>query len=195
MEGKGRGRLCRAAGAALIVMLAASGAGAAELDGVVLPDRATVGGTQLALNGIALRTYSLLRVRIYVAGLYLERPSRDAEAILDSPEKKLLAVRFLRDVDAKDARKSWEEGFADNCVSPCHLAPNDEARFLAAIPSMRRGDFSTLVFVPGRLTVTMDGHLVGIITNPTFERAVLATFIGPKPPTEGLKRGLLGEGG
>ena len=66
---------------AAIVMLSASAA-AAQLAGVAFPDAVALDGTELHLNGIALRTYSWLRIHIYVAGLYLEHPSHDAQAIL-----------------------------------------------------------------------------------------------------------------
>ncbi len=178
---------------AVVVMLGVS-ATAAVLDGVSLPETATLGGTELRLNGIALRTYSWLRIRIYIAGLYLERPSHDAEAILRSPEKKLLVVRFIHDVGVEDARKAWREGFDDNCRAPCHLAPADVARFLAAVPAMRSGDSSTLAFTPAGVAITLNGRSVGTIADPMFATAVLATFIGPNPPTAQLKRGLLGLG-
>ena len=55
---------------------------AAVLDGVTFPDTQTVAGRRLVLNGTALRTYSILRVHIYVAALYLERPSSNAAQIL-----------------------------------------------------------------------------------------------------------------
>lgn len=177
--------------AAMLTLLSV-GAAAAAFEGVSLPDTATFGGTQLRLNGIGLRTYSWLRIRIYVAGLYLERPSRDAEAILRSPEKKLLVVRFIHDVDAEDARKAWREGFQDNCLPPCHLAPADIARFLAAVPDMRSGDRSTLAFTAASVSITLNGQTLGTISDPMFAHAVLATFLGPHPPTPQLKRELLG---
>ena len=179
---------------AVLAILAIPAGAAATLDGVSLPETATLGTTELRLNGIALRTYSWLRIRIYVAGLYLERPSHDAETILRSPEKKLLVVRFIHDVDAEDARKAWREGFDDNCRAPCRLAPADVARFLAAVPAMRSGDRSTLAFTPAGVSITLNGQTLGMISDPMFAHAVLATFIGPKPPTDRLKRGLLGVG-
>ncbi len=126
--------------AAAMFVLVASAAGAAELAGVTLPDTTMLGGTTLHLNGIALRTYSWLRIRIYVAGLYLEHSSHDAEAVLASPEKKMVVFRFMRDVDAVNARKSWREGFEQNCQLPCRLVPADVERFLEAVPSIRVGD-------------------------------------------------------
>ena len=101
-------------------------------------------------------------------------------------------MRFIHDVDAENARQAWRQGFDDNCRPPCHLAPADVARFLAAVPAMRSGDRSTLAFTPAGVAITMNGQNVGTITDPMFAHAVLATFIGPHPPTERLKRELLG---
>jgi hypothetical protein len=176
--------------AAAIIFLSGS-ASAAQLDGVTLPDTVALDGKELHLNGIALRTYSWLGIHIYVAGLYLEHSSHDPEAILDSPEKKLLAVRFVHDVDASHAREAWREGFEKNCRAPCHLPPSEVERFLAAVPPMRTGDRSTLAFTREGLQITLDGHTLATITDPVFARAVLATFIGPEPPTQRLKRELL----
>jgi hypothetical protein len=50
------------------------------------------------LNGFRLRTFSVLGIRICVAGLYLERPNDDADAIIHSPDTELLAIHFLRNV-------------------------------------------------------------------------------------------------
>ena len=74
-------------------------AAAAELDGVVMPDKQDIAGHHLVLNGLGLRTYSLLRVHIYVAGLYLERRTTDPAAILVSNQPKMLRFVFLRDVE------------------------------------------------------------------------------------------------
>ena len=62
----------------------------------------------MRLNGIGLRTFSVLGIRIYVAGLYLERRNSDTDTILHSQERKMLHIRFLRDVGAEDARKAWQ---------------------------------------------------------------------------------------
>jgi hypothetical protein len=177
---------------AAVALIALSVAHAADRDGVSMPDMRVVNGTQMHLNGIGLRTFSVLGIRIYVAGLYLERRSDNPDAILHSPETKLLDIRFLRDVDAEDARKAWEESFEQNCKAPCHLDPHDEQRFLAAVPSVRKGDDSTLLFTPSGVHVTFNSRLMGDIADPHFAELMLATFIGSVPPTPRLKRELLG---
>ena len=59
------------------LLLLTSTAMAAELDGIVMPDKQDVAGYHFVLNGLALRTYSVLRVHVYVAGLYLEHRTID----------------------------------------------------------------------------------------------------------------------
>jgi hypothetical protein len=166
---------------------------AAELGGVTMPDTRTVDGTQMLLNGIGLRTYSILHIHIYVAGLYLENRSDNADSILHSPERKLLDIRFLRNVDVEEARKAWREGFEHNCRPPaCSLDPQDVQRFLAAVPAIHRGDETLLSFTSKGVDVTFAGQPLGDITDPHFAETILATFLGPVPPTARLKRELLG---
>jgi hypothetical protein len=164
---------------------------AAELDGVQVPATLEVAGTTLHLNGYGLRTYSLLGIHIYVVALYLEHSSSDAERIIQSPETKLLVVRFERNVSADQARQAWREGLENNCQAPCQLDPNDVARFLAQIPAMHDGDNYSLLFTRSGVSVTVSGHPIGYIPRPAFAQAMLATFLGPRPASEKLKQELL----
>jgi hypothetical protein len=177
---------------ALLLFTSTGMAAAAELDGVVMPDKQDVAGYHFVLNGVALRTYSVLRVHVYVAGLYLERPIRDPNAILGSRQPKLLRFVFLRDVDAEDARKSWREALDRNCGAPCPLPADSVARFLAAIPSVHKGDVNTLLFTGRGVEFFINGQLAGHIANADFRQVILSTFIGPNPTSEEVKAGLLG---
>ncbi|HBK05354.1 MAG TPA: hypothetical protein DDZ81_05760 [Acetobacteraceae bacterium] len=177
---------------AVAAVTSLSAANAAEVGGVAMPDNRIVDGTSMRLNGIGLRTYSLLGIPVYVAGLYLERRSDDPNSILHSSQTKLLQIRFLRDVDAKDAREAWREGLEQNCKSPCSLDPRGVQRFLAAVPSVNDGDESTLLFTSKGVKVTLNGHPMGDISDPHFAEVMLATFIGTEPATPRLKRELLG---
>jgi Chalcone isomerase-like len=177
---------------AAVALAPLSVARAADLEGVSMADTRVVDGTQMRLNGIGLRTFSVLDIRIYVAGLYLERRSDNPDWILHSPERKLLDIRFLRDVGAVDARKAWRDGFGMNCKAPCYLDPRDVQRFLAAVPSIHKGDRTMLLFTSKGVDVTFNGRPMGDIADPHFAELMLATFIGAVPPTPRLKRELLG---
>ena len=177
---------------AAIALVSLHVAHATELDGVAMPDTRVADGTQMRLNGIGLRTFSILGIRIYVAGLYLERRSADPDMILHSSQRKLLDIRFLRDVDAEDARKAWRDGFEQNCKTPCSLDPRGVQQFLAAVPAIHKGDETELLFTSKGVDVTFNGRPMGDIVDPHFAEIMLATFIGPEPPTPRLKRQLLG---
>jgi len=167
---------------------------AATLADVAMADVRVVDGTRLRLNGIGLRTYSILGIKIYVAGLYLERRNSNADSILHSPEKKLMHIRFLRDIDEADAKKAWRTGFANNCRPPeCYVDPSAIDRFVSEVPAIHRGDETTMYFTDHSVDVRMNGRRLGDIEDPHFATTLLGTFIGPVPPTAKLKRELLGD--
>src|SRR4051794_13882630 len=103
----------------LAVALTASRALAAEISAVKLPDQVTVGGKTLKLNGLGLRQATFIKFNVYAAGLYLENPSHDGEAIANSDQTKSIQMVFMRDVTAKQMSDAFEEGFDHNCVAGC----------------------------------------------------------------------------
>jgi hypothetical protein len=164
---------------------------AAILDDARLPDTLDVAGKALHLNGYGLRTYSILGIHIYVASLYLEHLSTNPAEIIQSPETKLLIVRFEHSVSAAEARKAWYDGLVNNCKARCHLDPQDVQRFLAAVPAMHAGDNYSLLFNQKGAVVTVSGRPIGTISSPQFAHAMLATFLGPDPASPRLKQELL----
>ena len=84
---------------------------AAECLGVTLPDSATIGSTDLALNGLGVRKATMFKVDVYVAGLYLPQKSTDAAAIVSANEAWRLELHFVHDADASDIRKAFNDGF------------------------------------------------------------------------------------
>ena len=184
-------RLGRALSIVAIVASVWFVAGAAELDGVQLPSMLRVDGKALQLNGFGLRTYSILRIHIYVAALYLEHLSTSAEEIIRSPETKLLTIRFEHSVSADAARRAWRKGLENNCQPPCYLDPEDVERFLGAIPAIHVGDSYSLLFTGQGVTIIAGGHQLGRISRNEFAEAMLATFLGRRPASPRLKQDLL----
>src|SRR5262245_65111893 len=93
---------------AFVTALASGTAVAGKMGDVVLPDSISVHGKQLVLNGMGLREATMLKVDVYVAGLYLETRSSDPAQILQSNQTKRIVLRFVRDVDRKDVVKAWQ---------------------------------------------------------------------------------------
>jgi hypothetical protein len=164
---------------------------AAELDGIQLPDKLQADGKTLYLNGFGLRTYSILNLHIYVASLYLEHPSTNADEILRSPDTKVMNVTFERGISEERARTAWRENLANSCPAPCHLEPEDVERFLSLVPAMNAGDHYSLLFKQNGATVTVNGKQIGSFSKRQFADVMLATFIGPYSRLPELRRALL----
>lgn len=166
---------------------------AGQLAGVSLPDEDSAGGRALTLNGIGLREATLLKVDVYVAGLYLEERSSDARAILASEGAKRIRMRFVRNVSRDELAKAWEEGFERNVAD---VEPHRQglAALVGAMSDVRKGDDIVITTVPGQgTTVTVKGKDAATIPDEGFGKAIWSLWLGPKPPNPGLKAGLLGD--
>lgn len=180
---------------ALVAVTAAPGDSyAGRKAGVTMKDTINVAGKQLTLNGMGLREATVLKVDVYVAGLYLENPSSDPAQILASNETKTLVLKFVRDVDRDDIVKAWNDGFKNNAVvSVASLRPMID-QLNSWMRGFSDGDMLVFTYLPEEgLIVEVNGSRRGVIKNDDFARSLFAIWLGPKPPNAGLKKGLLGD--
>ena len=175
----------------------AFGASAATLEGVTLQDTYPADGQTLKLNGIGLRTLTILHVRVYVAGLYLAAPSHNAEQILKSSTPKVIRIQFLHSGSKEDVQKEYLQGEQNNCgAGQCDKADEaDFKRLVAVAPGVKVGDTSTYVFTSKGVTVLANDKPIITINNPDLAFHLLQGFIGDHPPSEELKAALLGQSG
>jgi hypothetical protein len=179
---------------ALIVFVASIVAvHAGTLQGITMPDQVTVEGKTLVLNGMGLREATILKVSVYVAGLYLENKSQDADAILKSNQVKKIDLHFLRDVKADQLRDAWKEGFDKNCPKPCTVLQERLATLNSYMSDMKNGDAMSFTFLPGRVDVAVKGKTMGSISGDDFAKVLLSIWLGPSPPNKALKLGMLGK--
>ena len=108
--------LCGAVWGAVLCAALAGPAAAATLDGVTFPDTVQYGGKTLVLNGIGLRTLTILEVHIYVAALYLPAPSHDPQQILQSPGPKVLLLKFLHGGSKAEVQEGCRTGDMVKCA-------------------------------------------------------------------------------
>ena len=180
--------------AAVLVVSAVSPLGttalAGELSGVTLPDTLKAGEKTLKLNGLGLRKKAVFKV--YVGGLYLESPSKDAGAILTADQAKAIRMHFVRDLTKAQLVEAFQEGFEANVKD---RAPQKAAfdRMLALVPDVKEGATLMFAYVPGKGTTLSAGSKeLGVFEGKGFADAVFAIWLGPKPPSEDLKKGMLG---
>ena len=165
---------------------------AASLAGVTLPDTVQVGGTTLVLNGVGLRKKFV--VKIYVAGLYLEQKSSDPSAIIKADAPKRIVMQFLRDVSKNQMADAFDESFNNNAPDAKKTMKADIDRLLGALESVKDRDQMVFTYVPGSgTTLAINGKEKLTIEAPSFGPVLFSVWLGPKPPTADLKKGILGQ--
>jgi hypothetical protein len=180
------------AAASLLVLAVLSRAYAATLAGVDFPEQAVVSGKTLALNGLGLRTATMLKVKVYVIALYLESKSGDAKAIIESPQSKRIAMHFVHDVAADELKDAWSEGFENNYKDVGSIKGEIE-KFNAGMRDVKKGDTIVLDFHDDTVDVIVKDATTVTVQGPNFQQAVLSIWLGDKPPNDELKTGILGQ--
>lgn len=166
---------------------------AAECREVKFPDTVKAGEADLVLNGLGLRKATFLKVKVYVAGLYLPQKANDPAQILRKDQAWRLVLRFVRDVDASDIRDAFAEGFAKSTGGEAEgLRPRIEA-LNALVPDLKPGDRLTFSHLAGKgVAVEVNDAAKGDVEGADFAAAMLGIWLGPEPPNDDLKIGLLG---
>ena len=176
----------------VILGLTAGAASGKECAGVSFPDQAQVEGTNLTLNGLGLRLATMLKVKVYVAALYVGKTSNDAGAILGSSAPTELILQFVRDVGADDLRKGFDEGFEKNAKAQLPALKERIAQLNGWVSDVRSGQKLTFVHKPGTgVQVDVNGSVKGTIKGDDFFKAFLSIWLGD-PPNQEIKAGLLG---
>ena len=178
---------------ALLVLLAvAVGAQAGELAGVTMTDTTQVGDQELVLNGMGLRKKAI--VKVYVAGLYLPTKQKDAGKILDSDTPRQLVMDFKFGVSGEKMCGAWNDCLEANVADASDQIKADFKQLCGYMDDMGKGDKMVFTYVPGKGTESsVKGQSKGTIAGKPFADALYSCWIGPNPPGEAFKKGLLGE--
>ena len=166
-----------------------------EVLGVKFPLEKVVAGKTLKLNGVAYRK-ALGFIKVYVVGLYLEKPTHNAEEVIASEQIKQLFFHYLTD---KATAKKLQEGYLDlmkECNPPEMVERNKDDMALYASwmdKDMRPGLTSVSTYVPGKgLTLEYQGEVRGTIANPEFIQMYYRYNFGDKANPK-IRDGLLGK--
>ena len=182
--------------AALGLWLAATAAGAIELNSVQVPDTVKLGTADLVLNGAGLRTRAIFKVD--VGALYLPEKKTSAADVLTLKGAKRVAMHLLRDLTAEQVAGALDN-MGDNLSGAEHekLKPQiDELKAtMEAVGEAKEKSIITIDFVPGSGTrVALNGAQKGkIIAGEELYSALLRIWIGDKPVDRALKSGMLGQ--
>ena len=175
----------------LALLFLASPLFAAERAGIDLPDSITVDGKRLTLNGIGLRTK--LMFKVYVAGLYLEQTSSDANQVITSDQVRRVEMVMMRDLEKAKITEAVVAGFEKNNADQMPALQSRLKRFNAGIADLEEGDRLTITYSPEKgtnlesrrgKTLTIEGK--------DFGDALFSVWLGAHPVDDDLKQEMLG---
>lgn len=159
-----------------------------------MPDRIDVAQKALVLNGMGMREATILNVKVYVAGLYLETKSSDARQVIESAQVKRLVLHFVRDVKRDQVTDAWNDGFRKNAGKNAAALAARIQKLNGWMRDFRPHDTLTFTCVPGTgVTVDVNATTKGTIEGDDFARGLLSIWLGADPPNASLKAGLLGK--
>ncbi len=149
-----------------------------------------------ALNGMAPHTE--LGKERFIAALYSNTLSKDANAILNSTEARRMELKVTaRFLSARSLNSMWIEGMAINNSSTELEA---HAENLAKLTNMVRkrllqGDVLAIDYAPSiGTTVSVNDVELGTIASPEFFPLLLRSWIGRVPLSSDFRKQLLAEG-
>lgn len=164
---------------------------AAQCLGVTMPDQFDLDGKSLVLNGMGARLATMLKVKVYAAGLYLEQRSTDAQAIIGTDQPRHLVLHFVRDVDRDEITDAWTEGFKKNGANMQSLAARIDS-LNNAMTDLPSGSVLAFSYEPGTgTTVIIDDVNKTVIDGADFASGLMSIWLGD-PPNKEVKTGLLG---
>jgi hypothetical protein len=165
----------------------------AECLDVQFPDSVKVGGTDLVLNGMGIRKATMLAVKVYVAGLYLPKKSSDGDAIVAANEPWELTLHFVHSADASDIQDAFDEGFEKAAGDNLDALKQRIETLKSQMTDFEDGQTLSYSYDPATGTVVdVNGKSGAPIEGADFAAALLKISVGPEPPNEDLKTGLLG---
>ena len=174
------------------LMLAAS-AQAIDVAGVNIPDKASVGGQELVLNGAGIRTRAIFKV--YVGSLYVPAKANTAAAVLGKAPRRV-QLNMLRDVSSDQMLDALTEGVnqANSAAEAGAVKPQmgELAQVLKSIGQLKEGNVLAFDFVDGGTRVSLNGQAKGTIAGEAFNKALFNAWIGDKPVQDDLKKAMLG---
>lgn len=168
-------------------------ASAAECEGVKFADTVTVDGKKLVLNGLGMREATIFSVDVYVAGLYVEKKSKNPKELLDTSKPIKFVMKFVRDVSRDDVAGAYKESFDKAPKATQKELKEEFDKLLSWMSGIKSGQQMEYTYIPGTgMEVKVKGKVMGTIQGAEATRFFLNIWLGPKPPNKGLKTGLLG---
>jgi long-chain acyl-CoA synthetase len=166
---------------------------AAEVGGIKLDDKTSVGGQELVLNGAGIRTRAMFKV--YVGSLYLPAKASTIDGVLAKGPRRI-QLNLLRDLSGDQLADAVNDGMKEsNPPADVEAVKAQTDQFIAVLKSMgafKEGNVLTLDFVDGATKVGLNAAAKGSVPGEAFNQALTRIWVGDKPVQSDLRKAMLG---
>jgi len=178
---------------ASLSLLLALPALAAEVGGVKLDDKISLGGKELVLNGAGIRTKLVFKV--YVASLYLPAKATDLAGVLASNPRRV-QLNLLRDLSADELAGALADGIKETSTAEQAAAVKAQTdqllSIMKSVGQAKTGDVVTMDFIGGETRIAFNGQAKGAIAGEPFNAALMRIWLADKPVQPDLRKAMLG---
>ncbi len=181
---------------ACLLCLSSLSASALEVKGVMVNEQAQVADQNLVLNGTGVR--SIFFIKMYVAALYLAGKQTSAAAVMADANAKRIALNVLTENAEPEhflngIRKGIEKNHSEKQMAELKEREDAFIHLFDSVKEVKKGDVLAFDWLPGVGTrVTFNGAELGKVAGEDFYRALLSVWIGERPVSDDIKKGLLG---
>lgn len=151
-----------------------------------------IGQTVLILNGAGSRSKTF--IELYESGLYLERPSADAAAILAGNQPMAIRVQIRSSFVSKSAlAASLNEGLEKSTGGDTTAIRQEIQKFHECLEEdVKKNDVFDFIYSPAKgLYVVKNGTVKGIVPGLPFKKALFGVWLSPNPVDASLKQAML----
>ena len=161
--------------------------------GVSLPEHEQAFGVNLQLNGMGIRTVTIFSIHIYVAGLYLEKPTRSPTEVLRRNRAKAISMVFVRNATRTQMVDTMRDVIAKQEPTIRAAARKNLPDLERRLPEPRKGGKMTVAYRPGHgLELRHNGKVTGTWNDDALAELLFRVWLGSRPADSDLKAGLLG---
>jgi len=158
-----------------------------------IPPKINVAGQQLVLNGVGSRTKFI--VTVYHAGLYLQKKSKYANAILAANQPMAVRLKIISGfANSKKVTHGINTGFKNSTGGNMAPIQTQINQFLAVFKAqIKKGDVFEFAYTPsGGTKVSKNGKGVTVIKGMPFKKALFGIWLSKRPAQASLKKQMLG---
>lgn len=164
-----------------------------EVEGVVVPEKVTMEGQDMVLNGVGVRSKYFMD--LYVGSLFVHSKESNAQRIIDANKGMLIQLDIISGlITSEKMTDAINEGF-ENSLKPIKEDVSSEVAAFKSVfkEEIEKGDNFQFLYLPEKgVHVYKNKSLLKVIEGLAFKRALFGIWLGEEPADKKLKKKMIG---